>query len=88
MKDFRNPNARRTNQLNSAKDLFQLHWGGGVKDKAAIAEMSQAIARSTHTHTQLPQACVCLAANVIAVLTALVNSSAQNELSGSVGSLL
>lgn len=41
--------------------------------------------RLSHTpHTQLPLR-VCLAANVIAVLTALVNSSAQNELSGSVG---
>lgn len=41
---------------------------GGVKDKAAIAEMSQAI-----THTARKR--VCLAANATAVLTALVNSS-------------
>lgn len=60
----------------------------GAKDKAAIPEMSLAIARSTHTHTHSFRKRVCLAANVIAVLTALVNSFAQNELSGSVGSLL
>lgn len=43
--------------------------------------MSQTIA---HTHTRLFHS-VCLAANIIMVLTALVNSSTQNKLSGSVG---
>jgi len=38
----------------------------------------------THTHARLSRS-VCLAANIIMVLTALVNSSTQNKLSGSVG---
>ena len=71
---------------------FTEQWGKG---KAAIAEMSQAITHThvcararahTHTHTHTPSSlCVCLAANIIMVLTALVNSSTQNKLSGSVG---
>lgn len=43
--------------------------------------MSQAI---THIHHSLAVS-VCLAANIIMALTALVNSSTQNKLSGSVG---
>jgi len=38
----------------------------------------------THAHTRLSRS-VCLAANIIMLLTALVNSSTQNKLSGSVG---
>lgn len=39
----------------------------------------------SHTHTHVVFRSVCLAANIIIVLTALVNSSTQNKLSGSVG---
>lgn len=61
--------------------MFQLHWR--VRERQS-SHRRNVTGYHTHTHTHISRS-VCLAANIIMVLTALVNSSTQNKLSGSVG---
>lgn len=81
----RNASRHISNELSKVGTKICLSFEGErEKDKSSHHRNVTDYRTHTHTHTRLFHS-VCLAANIIMVLTALVNSSTQNKLSGSVG---